>query len=115
MIYKTWHERERLQWYSRIETKRGRERKRICWNERGVDIQEGDQTGVIYGLNEWRGKRERERETDVRGRWRGRGGVVAWRFHYSDVSLRQTYAPNVVPALPPYISLPRYFIFIRPA
>lgn len=45
--------------------------------------------------------------------WRREEGVAAWRFHYGDVSLRQTYAPNVVPALAVYIS--RYFIFIRPA
>lgn len=73
------------------EWERERERK----SEESADVEEGDQTGIIY-----------VREGVERG-------AAAWRFHYGDVSLRQTYAPNVVPALAVYIS--RYFIFIRPA
>lgn len=89
-----------------------RKREREYWTK-GVRLFRRGIRRALYTcmreLNEWRRRRKRER-CERRGR-----GVVAWRFHYGDVSLRQTYAPNVVPAFAPYISLSRYFIFIRPA
>jgi len=62
MIYKTWHERERLQWHSRMATKkerererererkreRERERERKCERAKGADVEERSQTGTTY-------------------------------------------------------------------
>lgn len=104
MIYKTWHERERSQWHSRMATRRGdRESEREAKGDRDTPHT------CARGLNEWRREREEERECE---RNKGGKGVVAWRFHYGDVSLRQTYAPLTSCPLAVYIS--RYFIFICP-
>jgi len=118
MIYKTWHERERLQWHSRTaangETDRQRERERERERERGMEgateakgarmLQRG--TGTMY-----EGVKRTVKGDRHRGRRRGQRRVSTWRFHYGDVSLRQTYAlPHTSRSRVAYTS--RYFIFI---
>lgn len=91
--------------------KRKRERERETENERGADIQEGGQTGAIYVREGVERVVEKKREMQGEGRKeRGRlshGGFITVMYHYVRLMPLTSYQ------LLPYISLSRYFIFIR--
>lgn len=112
MIYKTWHERERLQWYSRIATKREKEKERGRRRTKGVQIfRRGGQTGAIYVREGVERVVEKKREMQEEGRKEGEGlshgGFITVMYHYVRLMPLTSYQ------LLPYISLSRYFIFIR--
>lgn len=89
MIYKTWHERERLQWHSPTATRTGK-RERESRTEEARTLKR--ETGTIYVREGVKRAVQRDRERRAQRR------VFVWWFHYGDVSLRQTYAFPPLPS-----------------